>query len=63
MNNPGILSEMSDIVINALNEQKWHVREGSRFADELEEVQSPERREWLRDYVVQHTFFLVRRHH
>ena len=39
---------MSDIVINFLDEKGLYLEDGSFFARELGETQSPERREWIK---------------
>ena len=58
MNNP-ILAQACDIVIEALKERGLEPQAGSRFSEELSQVEPEERRRWLREYVTQNTWSLL----
>ena len=55
----GILTEMSDIVINFLNEEGLDLKDESFFAQELSEIRSPDRCEWIKTYLLENTYFLL----
>lgn len=61
MRGGSILTEMCDIVIDALpSHEQWTLNgPGFQFAEELAEIQSLERREWLESYVCNSAFFLL----
>ena len=50
---------MSDIVITFLNEKGLYLKDDSFFAQQLGEIQSSERREWLKTYLSDSTYFLL----
>ncbi len=54
-----ILTEMTDIVINHINERGMALRENSFFAREIEQIKVLERRELLRNYVCDGTLTLL----
>ena len=53
------LTEACDIVIQFLNDRGLEPEVDSHFSEELAQIQSEERRKWLRDYVYQHTYWLL----
>ena len=55
----GALTEMSNIIMDFLNEAGFTLKEDSFFAQELQEIRSPERREWIREYLSDSTYFLL----
>ena len=57
--NQGILTEMSDIVIDYLIENGLYLKDDSFLAQTLAEIQSSERREWLKTYLSENAYFLL----
>lgn len=55
----GILTKMTDIVLNYLNEEKLEVRENSFFGEELKDILIPKRRDLFRTYLCDSTFLLL----
>ena len=46
-----VLSQMCQVVIDRLNERGLAIQPGSRFSQELDEIEIQERREWLGEYI------------
>ena len=55
----GILTQMINIVLLYLNEEKLELREDSFFAEELRGIPVPERRDLIRTYLCDNTFLLL----
>ena len=55
----GILNQMSNIVLGYLDKHELKLNENSSFAQELCAIQVPERREMLRTYLCDSTYFLL----
>lgn len=55
----GVLTQMNDIVLNHLNEEKPELREDSFFAQELRTIPTLKRQDLIRTYLCDSTFLLL----
>ena len=55
----GVLTEMSNIVLDFLDGEGFAIRDDSFFAQELQEIHSIERCEWLRVHLTESAYFLL----
>ena len=55
----GLLTEACNTIVQALNDRELKLEPGSHFSNELERIQSDEKRQWMRSYVFEHTYWLL----
>ena len=55
----GVLTQMNDIVLDYLNEEKLELREDSFFAQELRTIPTLKRQDLIRTYLCDNTFLLL----